>query len=300
MTITAAHSTRAPRRCCVLPLRSIAAFYNVAMCGRYALHTHPEVIALQLGVQGGAGFDARSRLSPERLAGWKPRWNIAPTETVPVVIARSETPPQLHWLRWGLIPAWASDISIGAKLNNARAESVTEKPAFRQAFSKPSSRRGRCLIPADGYFEWQEAPAGVRGARKQPYYLQHADGELLAMAGVWDSWQSAQGELFESFAVLTIAPNLEASAIHERMPVLIAKDDRQRWLHGNTSEASALLRTAPDGSLRTHAVDRRMSSARIDDAQCIAAVSLDAPNDDSPETNPAASDSHEDRQGRLL
>lgn len=270
------------------------------MCGRYALHTHPEVIALQLGVQGGAGIDARSTPAPERLAGWKPRWNIAPTETVPVVIARSDAAPQLHWLRWGLIPSWANDVSIGAKLNNARAESVTEKPAFRQAFSKPASRRGRCLIPADGYFEWQEAPAGVRGARKQPFYLQQANGKLLTMAGVWDSWQSAQGELFESFAVLTIAPNKEAALIHERMPVLIADEDRQRWLLGNTTEALALLRSAPDDTLRTHAVNRRMSSARIDDAQCIAAVKLNELDEESPETNAASSDSHQDRQGRLL
>ena len=213
------------------------------MCGRYALHAHPNVIALQFGLPA----------APQM----KPRFNIAPTQQAPVV--RIDPGHKREWaqLRWGLIPSWSKDPSIGARMINARAETVAQKPAFRNAF-----RRRRCLVPADGYYEWK-----VEGGRKQPYLLQFASGEPFAMAGLWEQWRSPEGELTETYAIVTTEAAGTARQIHERMPVILAQPDYEAWLSG--SDPVELLRPWTGAAFSARRVSPRVNSPRFDDPQCL-------------------------------
>jgi putative SOS response-associated peptidase YedK len=176
------------------------------MCGRFALFAGPEELAKAFGVT----------IEDVSLP---PRYNVAPTQAVPVVRA-SDGRRQLVPMHWGLIPPWATDPSLGTRMTNARAETVTEKPAFRVAF-----RSRRCLIPASGFYEWQ-----ARGRAKQPHFIRRADGGLLAFAGLWERWQPAKGDPVESCAVLTTTANAVMAPIHERMPVILDPADYATWL----------------------------------------------------------------------
>jgi putative SOS response-associated peptidase YedK len=238
------------------------------MCGRYALHSSPEVIALQFGLQS--------------TPSWPPRYNIAPTQLAPIVRMTGPGRREMAIARWGLIPSWAKDMAMGAKMNNARAETVAEKPAFRAAF-----RRRRCLIPVDGWFEWKE-----EGGRKQPYFIYLRETGLAGLAGLWEEWISPDGSPIESYAVVTTEANADAAKIHDRMPVIVAPAQQSLWLEGDVKEASQMLRPLESGKLLFHKVDRRMSAARVDDARCIESS---AEEDSSPPEDSAA-----DRQGRLL
>lgn len=163
------------------------------------------------------------------------RYNIAPTMQVPVVRINREGERVLIPNRWGLIPSWAKDASIGAKLNNARGETVHEKPSFRTAF-----KRFRCLIPASGYYEWQAPPEGSK-ARKQPFYISPANAPFFAMAGIYDHWtDKATGELIISAAIITTTPSPALAHIHNRMPVMIHPDDWEQWLDPNNQDIEAL------------------------------------------------------------
>lgn len=186
------------------------------MCGRYALHSHPEVVALQFGL--------------ESVPEFAPRYNIAPTAEV--LIVRQDG---AAIARWGLIPRWAKDPSVGLKLNNARAETLSGKASFRDAY-----RRRRCLIPANGFYEWKR-----EGALKQPYYIQPAGAPLFAFAGLWDTWQD-----LETCTVITTEANATMGAIHDRMPVIITPEHYVGWLHGE----EGLLRPVPAGAIRCHPV----------------------------------------------
>ena len=215
------------------------------MCGRYALHAHPQVIALQFGLAA----------VPEI----KPRYNIAPASEV-LVVRAVEGATHAALVRWGLVPRWAKDAAIGAKLNNARAETVAEKPSFRDAF-----RRRRCLIPASGFYEWQ-AQAG----RKQPYYVHPAQDELFALAGLWEAWRGPDGAL-ETCVVLTTDANATMRPIHDRMPVIVAGRDYARWLDcmpGN--EVHDLLRPCDPGDIGVRRVSRAVNNARNDNVNLIA------------------------------
>ncbi|MSQ51393.1 MAG: SOS response-associated peptidase [Betaproteobacteria bacterium] len=238
------------------------------MCGRYALHSSPEVIALQFGLQS--------------TPSWPPRYNIAPTQLAPIVRISPKGKREMAIARWGLIPSWAKDMAMGAKMNNARAETVAEKPAFRAAF-----RRRRCLIPVDGWYEWKE-----EGGRKQPYFLYLRERGLAGLAGLWEEWISPDGSPIESYAVVTTDANAEAAKIHDRMPVIVAPAQQSLWLEGEPRQASSLLRALEPGGLRFHKVDRRMSAARVADAMCVETVS----DEESSAPDIAASE----RQGRLL
>jgi len=219
------------------------------MCGRYALHAHPDVVALQFGLGAAPDF--------------KPRFNIAPTQEAPVVRLGAGQKRELALLRWGLIPAWSKDPSIGGRMINARAETVSEKPAFRNAY-----RRRRCLVPANGYYEWK-----VEGGRKQPYYLRSAGGDLLAMAGLWEHWRSADGQLVESYAIVTTEATGVAKQIHDRMPVVLAPPDYEAWLTG--PDPGSLLRPPGQVVFSTHRVSTRVNSPRFNDAQCIEEADVD-------------------------
>jgi len=216
------------------------------MCGRYMLARDAQSLADEFGIT-----------APERLA---PRYNIAPTQ--PALIVREVDRRRVATLvRWGLVPFWADDIAIGNRMINARAETVAEKPAFRAAF-----RRRRCLVPADGYYEWQ-----TRDGRKQPYLIAPADGGCFALAGLWELWQRDGNEL-ETMSLLTCGANQTLSAIHDRMPVVIARADYATWLAVDTpaKQLQALLQPAADDAFVPRAVSTRVNSPRHDDAECIA------------------------------
>jgi putative SOS response-associated peptidase YedK len=141
-------------------------------------------------------------------------------------------------VRWGFIPSWVKEVKPGKPLINARGETVMEKPSFRNAM-----RRRRCLVPADGYYEW----SGAEG-RKVPFFVQQPDKGLFALAGLWEHWMGADGSELETATLMTIAPNAELATIHDRMPVIIAPEDYETWLMGEVEDAAKLIRPAPDGS----------------------------------------------------
>jgi len=220
------------------------------MCGRYTLIVELDELAAEFGLTDIGGLSL------------SPRYNIAPTQEVPVV-RLVEGAKQLDTLRWGLIPAWAKDIEIGNKLINARSETAAEKPSFRSAFKKR-----RCLIPASGFYEWKKEKGG-----KQPYYIYRDDDSIVAFAGLWESWAgNDDGEPLETFTILTTEPNELMRTLHNRMPVILEPDDYDKWLNTDGADkdaALALLDPLPDGLLATTPVSKRVNSPRNDDAACL-------------------------------
>ncbi len=183
------------------------------MCGRFTLRASTSALAEQFGA-----------LAVDIFA---PRFNIAPSQPVLVVRLRPDTSlPQkeLTSVRWGLIPSWAQDPAIGNRTINARSETVADKPAFRAAF-----RRRRCLVPADGFFEWR------RGKTKQPFFIEMADQRPFAMAGLWESWEGPDHSLIESCTILTTVPNALMEPIHDRMPVILSPECYDQWLDASLS-----------------------------------------------------------------
>jgi putative SOS response-associated peptidase YedK len=209
------------------------------MCGRYFLHSPMESVAAQ--------FEAEAQ------ADFPPRYNLAPTAVVPVV-AVTEAGRVITLHRWGLVPSWSRDPAMGARLANARAETVADTPSFRAPF-----KRGRCLIPADGFYEWQARP----GEPKQPFCFQSADGKVLAFAGLRDTWEGPDGAL-DTCTIITTEANGLMAPIHDRMPVLLAPADIAAWLDpGSAKERlKALLRPCPEGFLRCYPVGREVGNAR--------------------------------------
>lgn len=226
------------------------------MCGRYSLTTPVEAMA------GLFGFAERPNLAP--------RYNMAPTQMVAAVRPGEDGARHLVELKWGLIPAWAKEASIGSRMINARAESVAEKPAFRAAF-----RARRCLIPADGFYEWQAAGEGK--AAKQPYRITLADGGPFGFAGLWESWREPRtGERVESCTIITTEANAALRPIHHRMPVILAPESHAPWLDpaGPPEAALALLRPAPAAAMAARPVSTRVNKVANDDAGLIEPVEL--------------------------
>jgi len=174
------------------------------------------------------------------IPAYQPRYNIAPTAQV-LIIKRNEA----AMVRWGLVPRWAKDPAMGARMNNARAETVAEKPSFREAY-----RRRRCLIPANGFYEWK-----LENGLKQPYYIHPAGAELFAFAGLWEQWKDLQ-----TCAIITTEANEEMAAIHDRMPVILDSKDYAGWLAGE----EGLLRPCPSGVIDIRKVSRSVNNARND------------------------------------
>lgn len=204
------------------------------MCGRYVLEG-PVSRVQQF-------FDAKLTEAFEEYESG--RYNIAPTMQIPVVRINRDGERVLIRHRWGLIPSWAKDASIGTKLNNARGETVHEKPSFRTGF-----KRYRCLIPASGYYEWQAPPEGSK-ARKQPFYISPIDAPFFAMAGVCDHWtDKSTGELIMSAAIITTTPSSQLAHIHDRMPVMIKPEEWKEWLdpkHQNIEELRKRIQSSKD------------------------------------------------------
>jgi putative SOS response-associated peptidase YedK len=216
------------------------------MCGRYRLSRRKQVIEEY--------FDCVSD-EPD----WAPRYNIAPTQPV-VVIRQTPKEPvrELSLHRWGLIPSWAKD-SSAAKMINARSETASTKPAFRDAL-----KSRRCLIPADGFYEWMR-----KGNAKQPYCFEVGEGELFAFAGIWDRWKSSSGDTVETCSILTTTPNAVTSAVHDRMPVILDPDGYDLRLDlgmRDVDTASELLKPYDARLMRCYPVSARINHVANDDA----------------------------------
>ena len=187
------------------------------MCGRFTLSQSAEAIA--------------SVFQLNQVPTLEPRYNIAPTQPVATVLQTSAHERQFQLLRWGLIPAWAKDATMGSRLINARAETVAEKPSFRSAF-----RHRRCLVIADGFYEWRR-----QDGKKQPFYFRMKNQQPFAFAGLWEHWQDPKGEAIDSCTILTTEANELLQQIHERMPVILNPKDYDLWLDPTVTAATATL-----------------------------------------------------------
>jgi len=218
------------------------------MCGRFTLATPPQIVA--------EFFELPA------VPDLQPRYNIAPTQGVPaVVVTLNEPERRLQLFRWGLIPASADDPSIGNRMINARAETAAEKPAFREAF-----RRRRCLVIADGFYEWQKLPK-----RKQPFYVRMRDAKPFAFAGLWDCWRKGD-EPIRSCTLLTCPPNELVASMHDRMPVILDPNNYAVWLDPQVTEEellASLLAPFPAERMTGYPVSTRVNAATQDDPACI-------------------------------
>jgi len=192
---------------------------------------------------------------------YPPRFNIAPSQDAPV-IAQDQGGRRMGLLRWGLVPFWAKDPAIGHKMINARSETVDTKPAFRSAFE-----RRRCLVPADGFFEWKK---GEGGKTKVPHWIHRVDKGPFAMAGLWDRWEPEEGEPLFSFTILTKQATPDLANIHPRMPVILSRDALDGWLDPDASgeDVLALLRQA-NPEMKARPVSTLVNSPRNDSPECI-------------------------------
>lgn len=221
------------------------------MCGRYELHAHPAAIALAFGLS-----------RPPHLAA---RYNIAPMTDVPVVRVGATRERELAHMRWGLVPRWARDASIGAKLINARGETL----AVRRAFEMPY-RRHRCLIPANGFYEWLAVAASSQvPAHKRPMHVGMKDGELFGMGGLCERWLSPDGEVLDTCTIVTTDSNDLVRPIHDRMPLILAPRDYERWLDPARADVRDLIAPYPSSEMSAYPVSMRVNSARHDDASLI-------------------------------
>ena len=225
------------------------------MCGRAKLPDDVSEIKLDLKID----FD--------QISDYQPRWNAAPTSKLPVVVS-ADGSRILSLMRWGLIPSWAKDLKIGYSTFNARAESLAARAAFRGAWQAGR----RCLVLADGYYEWRDAD-------KQPFAVALANRGPMTFAGLWDAWRSPAGETIKSFAIITTRANALLAPLHDRMPAVIAPDRWGDWLGENpiaASELESLLRPYPDKAMAFWAVDRKIGNVRNDSPDLFAPIGLAA------------------------
>ena len=218
------------------------------MCGRYRLSRRKQIVEEY--------FDAHGD------EDWGPRYNIAPTQPVPVIRQHPHEPRRVFSLmRWGLIPNWAKDMSGSAGMINARSETATMKPAFRDPM-----RFRRCLVPADGFYEWRKT-----GTSKQPYCFEVNDGQLFAFAGLWDGWRDPSGQWIRSCSILTRTPNALTSPVHDRMPVILSREAYDLWLDPGRTDVDVLpdlLKPFDARLMRYFAVSSRLNQVANDDEAC--------------------------------
>lgn len=218
------------------------------MCGRISLSVPREVIEEEFEL---------AELPPD----YRPRYNIAPTQPVLAIVADQEGGREAGYFRWGLVPFWAKDPSIGNRMINARAETVAEKPAFRNALA-----RRRCLIPVDGFYEWQKREGG-----KAPMRIRLASGRPFALAGLWEEWRPKQGAPLRSCTILTTGASPFMGPIHDRMPVLLSREARAAWLDPERAaeEVQALLAAYPGSDLEAYEVSTLVNSPGNDIPECL-------------------------------
>ncbi|MEM7405252.1 MAG: SOS response-associated peptidase [Pseudomonadota bacterium] len=220
------------------------------MCGRYVLRTSTPELAAILGAEP-------SPAAPP--PGDGPRFNIAPTVMVPAARLNDTGNLELAGLSWGLVPFWSKDRKGAAKMINARGETVATKPAFRAAF-----KRRRCLIPADGYYEWKRLDD-----HKQPFFIQHRAERVLWFAGLWESWRDADDSVLQTCSIVTIDASADVAGIHHRMPVILHPETYDTWLRGTADAANDLVQIPPTGLLRNSPVSTFVNNSRNDGERCI-------------------------------
>ena len=223
------------------------------MCGRFTLTLDPGELQETLNL-GEITFE------------YTPRYNIAPTQPVAVVCDAQTRKVELF--RWGLVPSWAKDISIGERLINARSETLGEKPSFRSAFA-----HRRCLILADGFYEWH---LRAQNSPKVPYYFKLKSGKPFAFAGLWESWHSPKGDDLHTCTIITCAANDLVAEHHERMPVILPLNVQYSWLAPQTPaiELASLFASYPPSDMVAYPVSKAVNSPENDTAECIKAISL--------------------------
>ncbi len=203
------------------------------MCGRFSLTAEDFELKERFGVE----VDSRI---------YKARYNAAPSQLLPVIT--NQEPGRADFFRWGLIPFWAKDPSTGSKLINARAESVAEKPSFRQAL-----RHRRCLVPANGFFEWKQS------GNRQPYFFHLKDKALFAFAGLWESWKDAEGKEIRSFTIITTTANAMMKDIHHRMPVILSPESEKAWLSNTAQNPVDMLKPLDPGDMHLYPVSKKVN-----------------------------------------
>ncbi len=219
------------------------------MCGRYGF-TKPEKLKAQF-------------LTDNELVNFKPRYNIAPSQTLPVIVHENNN--HIEMMRWGLIPYWAKDMSVGYKMINARAESVAEKPSYKKSLSMR-----RCLVPATGFIEWKTTKEG-----KIPFYFQLKNEDVFAFAGLFDVWHDTEGKEIRSYTIITTDANAIVEPIHERMPVMLTKEKERTWLDPDITEPERLLPllTPFDAEeMKTHAISPEINKPANDYANLLSPV----------------------------
>jgi putative SOS response-associated peptidase YedK len=240
------------------------------MCGRYVIIVHPGQLALDFGAAGVVNLE-----------GFAADYNVAPTKPVPAIVTLAGTRVVAE-MGWGMVPSWAKDPAIGSRMINARVETAAEKPTFRRSLS-----RRRCLLPADGYYEWLKPAAGTPGGRKQPYFIHSADGGLLAFAGLYDHWLGSDGSELLTAAILTGAATPDLARIHDRMPLTVSPENRDAWLDPewqDAAQATALLELTPDWLARP--VSTAVNSVRNNGPELITEVTPAAPAGPAADSGP--------------
>jgi putative SOS response-associated peptidase YedK len=254
------------------------------MCGRFVITSPPAALRQIFGYIEQPNFP--------------PRHNIAPTQPIPVVIVENGI-RHFRLMRWGLLPAWVKDPRKFTLLINARAETVLEKPAFKNAM-----KRRRCLIPADGYYEWQ-----VSDKRKRPHFIHRRDGQPIGLAGLAETWIGPNGEELDTVAIVTAPASPDLAVLHHRVPVTIEPGDFERWLDcgaDNAEKVMALLVAPGEGCFVWHEISTRVNRATNDDAQLILPITAEEMAAEEPrpakksQRKPAPAASEDDGQGSLF
>jgi putative SOS response-associated peptidase YedK len=224
------------------------------MCGRYAQRTDPKRLAKEFKVA--------------EVPEVEPRYNIAPTQAILGVVEAADG-REMKFYKWGLVPSWAKDKSMGARLINARSETIQEKPSFREAF-----KQRRCIIPADGFYEWQRTEGG-----KQPFFFRMQDERPFGFAGLWDRWEGIGGEVIHSCTILTTEANDVLRPVHDRMPVILHPEEYALWLEADVRERESLmelLRPYPAEEMVGYSVSASINSPRNQGAELIEQVPVNS------------------------
>lgn len=236
------------------------------MCGRFVITSPPAALRQMFGYLEQPNFP--------------PRHNIAPTQPIPVVMVENGV-RHFRLMRWGLLPAWVKDPRQFALLINARAETVQEKPAFKNAI-----RRRRCLIPADGYYEWHDS-----GKRKRPYFIHRRDGSAIGLAGLAETWIGPNGEELDTVAIVTAPASADLASLHHRVPVTLAPGDFDRWLDCSDDSAEAvmeLLKPPREGEFAWHEISTRVNRTVNDDAQLTLPITAEQREAEEPQARKSA------------
>lgn len=222
------------------------------MCGRYTLHTKSDKLA--------------KRFNLAKMPNIPANYNVAPGQIMPVII-QEENEPKLQLMKWGFIPVWAKDPKIGYKLINARDDGIFTKPMWRSVI-----KRKRAIIPADGFYEWKKSIDNSKTIKK-PYYIKPKDQDIFGFAGIWEVWHDAEGKAWPSYTIITTSPNKEMKTIHDRMPVILHKEDEKEWLNPDNNDnqdlIEELLKPYKNGGLEMYEVSSEVNFTKNNEQKLI-------------------------------